>query len=138
MKTIYERVMALNAAVSDPRVTGCVARRNRLHVRACLARLVNSRRAALGLAACHSVVRQSFGVMRMNERKWEAAYDEFYAAFKSYQEAGSHEARTCLKYLVLANILSSSTIDPFDSQEALVYAHTRHALHTGRRGAVCL
>lgn len=37
--------------------------------------------------ACR-VVRQSFGVMRMNERKWEAAYDEFYAAFKSYQVRG--------------------------------------------------
>jgi len=43
------------------------------------------------------IVRQSFGRMRMNERKWEAAYDEFYAAFKSYQEAGSQEARKCLK-----------------------------------------
>jgi len=58
----------------------------------------------------------------MSEKKWEAAYNEFFEAFKNYQETGnSSRAKTMLKYVVLANMLALSDINPFDSREAKVY-----------------
>lgn len=42
-------------------------------------------------------------------------------AFKSYDEAGSPRRVQCLKYLVLANMLMESKVDPFDAQEAKPY-----------------
>jgi COP9 signalosome complex subunit 2 len=38
-------------------------------------------------------------------------------AFKNYDESGSAKKVTCLKYLVLANMLMQSKVDPFDAQE---------------------
>ncbi|EDS36352.1 COP9 signalosome complex subunit 2 [Culex quinquefasciatus] len=43
---------------------------------------------------------------------------QMYTAFKNYDEYGSSRRTTCLKYLVLANVLKRSGINPFDSQEA--------------------
>lgn len=43
----------------------------------------------------------------MAEAKWDAAYNEFYQAFRNYQEAGNVRARDCLKYVVLASMLVS-------------------------------
>merc|ERR1712113_906745 len=58
----------------------------------------------------------------MSEKKWELAYNEFFEAFKNYQETGnSMRAKTMLKYVVLANMLALSDINPFDSREAKVY-----------------
>ena len=37
-------------------------------------------------------------------------------AFKNYDEAGVARRVQCLKYLVLANMLMNSDINPFDSQ----------------------
>ncbi len=37
-------------------------------------------------------------------------------AFKSYDEAGNARRVQCLKYLVLANMLMESKVDPFDAQ----------------------
>jgi hypothetical protein len=37
------------------------------------------------------------------------------------QEAGNARARDCLKYVVLANILAQSNINPFAAREAKVY-----------------
>jgi hypothetical protein len=42
-------------------------------------------------------------------------------AFKSYDEAGAVRRVQCLKYLVLANMLMESSVDPFDAQEAKPY-----------------
>jgi COP9 signalosome complex subunit 2 len=42
-------------------------------------------------------------------------------AFKSYDEAGALRRVQCLKYLVLANMLMESNVDPFDAQEAKPY-----------------
>merc|ERR1719498_211390 len=67
-------------------------------------------------------IRESGGKMHMSEKKWEAAYNEFFEAFKNYQETGNAvRAKTMLKYVVLANMLALSSINPFDSQEAKVY-----------------
>jgi COP9 signalosome complex subunit 2 len=42
-------------------------------------------------------------------------------AFKSYDEAGNARRVQCLKYMVLANMLMESKVDPFDAQEAKPY-----------------
>jgi len=69
-----------------------------------------------------AVIRESGGKMYMSEKKWEAAYNEFFEAFKNYQETGNAtRAKTMLKYVVLANMLALSSINPFDSREAKVY-----------------
>lgn len=59
--------------------------------------------------------------MYMESKEYEAAQKTFFQAFKSYDEAGDPSRLRCLKYLVLASMLHSSTINPFDSQEARPY-----------------
>jgi len=59
--------------------------------------------------------------MHLREQEYEKAHTDFFEAFKSYDEPGSPRRITCLKYLVLANMLMRSTINPFDSQEAKPY-----------------
>jgi len=69
-----------------------------------------------------AVIRESGGKMYMSDKKWEAAYNEFFEAFKNYQETGNAmRAKIMLKYVVLANMLALSSINPFDSREAKVY-----------------
>ncbi len=51
--------------------------------------------AAVSVAA--SVVRENFGILHMSQRQWTAAYNEFFAAFRSYSEAGNAAAKKCLK-----------------------------------------
>ena len=52
----------------------------------------------------------------MREGEFEKAHTDFFEAFKNYDESGSPRRTTCLKYLVLANMLMKSGINPFDSQ----------------------
>ena len=59
--------------------------------------------------------------MHLREQEYEKAHIDFFEAFKNYDEPGSPRRITCLKYLVLANMLMRSTINPFDSQEAKPY-----------------
>jgi COP9 signalosome complex subunit 2 len=40
---------------------------------------------------------------------------------RSYDEAGNQRRIACLKYLVLANMLNKSDLDPFNAQEAKPY-----------------
>lgn len=49
-------------------------------------------------------------------------------AFKSYDEAGAARRVQCLKYLVLANMLMQSSVDPFDAQEAKPYKNDPQVL----------
>ena len=49
-------------------------------------------------------------------------------AFKSYDEAGAMRRVQCLKYLVLANMLMESLVDPFDAQEAKPYKNDSQVL----------
>ncbi|DAZ96988.1 TPA: hypothetical protein N0F65_011903 [Lagenidium giganteum] len=67
------------------------------------------------------VIREEGGKMYMEEGQWMLAYNEFFESFRNYQEAGNSRATQCLKYVVLANMLASSDINPFDSREAKVY-----------------
>lgn len=57
------------------------------------------------------------GKMHLREGEFEKAHTDFFEAFKNYDESGSPRRTTCLKYLVLANMLMKSGINPFDSQE---------------------
>jgi COP9 signalosome complex subunit 2 len=61
------------------------------------------------------------GKMKMEEEKWSDAYDDFFEAFRNYQDAGNPRAKQCLKYVVLANMIALREINPFDSREAKVY-----------------
>ena len=55
--------------------------------------------------------------MHMAERQWKEAATDFFESFKSYDEAGQ-SPYSRLKYLVLANMLMESEVNPFDAQEA--------------------
>ena len=63
--------------------------------------------------------------MHLREQEYEKAHTDFFEAFKNYDEPGSPRRITCLKYLVLANMLMRSTINPFDSQETKPYKDNR-------------
>ena len=67
------------------------------------------------------VIRECAGKMKLSERDYEGAYTDFFEAFKAYDEAGSHRRIQCLKYVVLSNMLTVSSINAFDSQEAKAY-----------------
>ncbi len=67
------------------------------------------------------IIYESGGKMYMKEKNWKEAYNQFFDGFKNYQETADPRAQTCLKYVVLANMLSSSDINPFDSREAKAY-----------------
>jgi len=57
-----------------------------------------------------------------DEGQWQRAYAEFYSAFTHYQEIGNRDrAKQCLKYVVVANMLSGGEQNPFDAREAKVY-----------------
>jgi COP9 signalosome complex subunit 2 len=68
------------------------------------------------------IIHECGGKMHMRERHWEKANTDFIEAFKNYDDAGARQlACQCLKYLVLANMLSGSHINPFDEQRAKSY-----------------
>lgn len=74
------------------------------------------------------VIRECGGKMHMGARNFEGAHSDFFEAFKNYDEAGNARRIQCLKYLVLANMLALSDIDPFDSPEAKPYMNNREIL----------
>lgn len=82
------------------------------------------------------VIRECGGKMHMGARNFEGAHSDFFEAFKNYDEAGNIRRIQCLKYLVLANMLALSDIDPFDSPEAKPYMSNREIVSmTSLRGA---
>jgi len=64
------------------------------------------------------VIKECGGKMYMSERNWPSAATDFFESFKNYDEAGQPRRVQSLKYLVLANMLMESNVNPFDSQEA--------------------
>lgn len=67
------------------------------------------------------VIRESGGKMHMAEKEFAAAQQDFFQAFRNYDEAGSGKRIQVLKYLVLAHMLTGNEINPFDSQETKPY-----------------
>lgn len=66
--------------------------------------------------------------MHLREGEFEKAHTDFFEAFKNYDESGSPRRTTCLKYLVLANMLMKSGINPFDSQEVFFFSFSSLSL----------
>jgi len=83
----------------------------------------------------------------VNVRQWNRASEDFFESFRNYDEAGSPQRIQVLKYLVLANMLTGSEVNPFDSQETkpyktdpqikamtdLVDAYQRREVHTAEK-----
>ena len=69
----------------------------------------------------------------MSERQFEQAATDFFEAFKAYDEAAISRRIDVLKYLVLASMLSGSSVDPFDAQEAIwsFWLHLRNCTAGG-------
>ena len=67
------------------------------------------------------IIHECGGKMHMSENEWQQAQVDFFESFKNFDEAGSVQRIQVLKYLVLANMLMESEIDPFDSQETKPY-----------------
>ncbi|KAI8459360.1 PCI domain-containing protein [Phakopsora pachyrhizi] len=67
------------------------------------------------------IIRECGGKMHMSEKNWASAQYDFFEAFKNYDEAGSPQRISSLKYLSLAHMLMDSGIDPFNSQETKPY-----------------
>jgi len=79
-------------------------------------------RSAVPHPSISGTLHEAGGKLRMGERDWEGARVEFLEAFKAYEEAGLAERTlACLRYMLLANMLSASRINPFDSQETKAY-----------------
>jgi len=57
------------------------------------------------------------GKVMLFEGKWSNAKQEFFAAFKKYDESGSSLRVVSLRYLVLAALLENTKISPFESPE---------------------
>jgi COP9 signalosome complex subunit 2 len=57
-------------------------------------------------------------VLMRGLEQWARASTDFFESFRNYDESGAPQRIQVLKYLVLANLLMGSGINPFDSQEA--------------------
>lgn len=67
------------------------------------------------------IIRECGGKMHMSEENWKDAQSDFFESFRNYDEAGSLQRITVLKYLVLTTMLMKSDINPFESQETKPY-----------------
>ncbi|XP_014246048.1 COP9 signalosome complex subunit 2-like [Cimex lectularius] len=67
------------------------------------------------------VIRECGGKLHLSEEQYDKARHDFFEAFRSYDESGSSRRTSCLKYLVLASMLMSSDINPFDCLEVKPY-----------------
>jgi COP9 signalosome complex subunit 2 len=95
----------------------------------------NDVRSAIPHPRIMGVIKECGGKMWMGEREsisralhttkfmdcfpgqWNRASEDFFESFRNYDEAGSPQRIQVLKYLVLANMLTGSEVNPFDSQE---------------------
>ncbi|KAJ7610967.1 PCI domain-containing protein [Roridomyces roridus] len=81
----------------------------------------NAVRSAIPHPRIMGVIKECGGKMWMGERQWNKASEDFFESFRNYDEAGSPQRIQVLKYLVLANMLTGSEVNPFDSQETKPY-----------------
>lgn len=68
-----------------------------------------------------AIIKETGGKIYMSEKNWAKALDEMFESFKNYQESGNTRAKTVLKYVILASILSGSEINYAETREAKVY-----------------
>jgi len=62
-------------------------------------------------------IHECSGKVMLYEHKWSIAKQEFFDAFKNYDESGSPRRIDCLRYIVLAALLENTKISPFESPE---------------------
>ncbi|KAH3761333.1 COP9 signalosome complex subunit 2 [Pelomyxa schiedti] len=67
------------------------------------------------------VIRQASGIAAMSDGDWAKANQDFFDAFKNFDEAGDGRRLSCLKYLVFARMIELSEINPFSSPETIPY-----------------
>lgn len=104
LKEVYQRCLAVKTAIPHPRIMGIVREcGGKMHI-------IQSKKLFHIFMDYVSFLEQ-----------WDQAQQDFFEAFKNYDEAGSPQRIRCLKYLVLANMLTESSINPFDSQETSSY-----------------
>lgn len=96
-------------------ITGDVKRRKKTHQRT---KLLDH---AIVDPSTMGIIHEDAGKMLMAEKKWKEAYDEFFNGFKKHSETANPRANACLKYVVLANMLSLSKISPFHDNDAKAY-----------------
>uniref|UniRef100_A0A2N9G435 COP9 signalosome complex subunit 2 n=1 Tax=Fagus sylvatica TaxID=28930 RepID=A0A2N9G435_FAGSY len=113
VEQLYQQALTIKSAIPHPRIMG--------------------------------IIHECGGKMHMAERQWAEAATDFFEAFKNYDEAGNQRRIQCLHlfkdskhicasslpefavslminlYLVLANMLMESEVNPFDGQEAKPY-----------------
>ncbi|KAH9178848.1 PCI domain-containing protein [Lactarius sanguifluus] len=107
----------------------------------------NNIRSAIPHPRIMGIIKECGGKMWMGERQWNRASEDFFESFRNYDEAGLPQRIQVLKYLVLANMLTGSEVNPFDSQETkpyksdpqikamtdLVDAYQRREVHTAEK-----
>jgi COP9 signalosome complex subunit 2 len=64
-------------------------------------------KSAINVPNITAIINECGGKMYMREKNWKKAYRDLFQAFKDYDEVGNRKALQCLKYLVLASMLSS-------------------------------
>jgi len=62
-------------------------------------------------------IHECSGKVMLYEHKWSNAKQEFFDAFRNYDESGSPRRVLCLRYIVLAALLENTKISPFESPE---------------------
>jgi len=73
-----------------------------------------------------SIIRECWGKMFGDDGSWQRAHEEFFKAFITYQEAGQTDnAKRCLNYVVVSNMLAGGVTNPFDSREAAVFQNDK-------------
>ena len=84
-----------------------------------------------------SVIHECWGKMYGDDEQWKEAFGEFFQAFKQYQEIGHARAKQCLKYVVIAGLLSQNQANPFDAQEARFFFSFRSRFSIAFRYGSC-
>jgi len=73
-----------------------------------------------------SILKEIWGTVFGDEGQWSTAKGEFYTAFTLYDTLGNpQKAKQCLRYTVIANMLSGSEANVLDSQNAKAYENDK-------------
>lgn len=112
LKALYEQSLHIKSAIPHPLIMGVIRGELLRVLPSVMLRVLERVR-----DVCPASPPECGGKMHLREGEFEKAHTDFFEAFKNYDESGSPRRTTCLKYLVLANMLMKSGINPFDSQE---------------------
>ena len=70
-----------------------------------------------------AVIKETGGIIYMNEKKWELALEELFESYKNYLEIGDFRAKPIFKYVILASIMANSKINYATLREGAIYQH---------------